>query len=317
MASAAPVGAALIQLRGGPLSGGSVKGGATVPLERAADGDTPVLSFQTAHGTVRLLIDTGASSSMVTPRLAARLALSTRTMAADAFAMAGGGTGCASLQAATTELPRLTLRSVRQLPGSPQPERRDALRIEGLEALVIAAGALPPGLDGVLGAPTLRQLPFLVDPGRGRVVLGTEAHSQVGPPFPTGRLRLPLRWHLGVPLLSLSTVNGPVAALVDTGAEGLFLTPTLASRLHPLGTAQPLRLVGFCGEQPALRQPLAGVALSREPMPIRSDRQVLAIILDSPIFSQLGVEAIVGQELLRHHVQHWRLDSRPPRLELW
>jgi len=31
----------------------------------------------------------------------------------------------------------------------------------------------------------------------------------------------------------------------------------------------------------------------------------------------LGVEAIVGQEVLRFRRQLWRLDTDPPRLELW
>ncbi|MFN5221704.1 MAG: hypothetical protein ACK5FE_12485, partial [Cyanobacteriota bacterium] len=57
-------GAAMVQLRGTPLSGGRLEGGTTQPLERASGGDTPVLSFRTALGPVRLLLDTGASSSL-------------------------------------------------------------------------------------------------------------------------------------------------------------------------------------------------------------------------------------------------------------
>jgi hypothetical protein len=44
---------------------------------------------------------------------------------------------------------------------------------------------------------------------------------------------------------------------------------------------------------------------------------VEAIILANPVFALLGVEAIVGQELLRARRQLWRLDAVPPRLELW
>jgi hypothetical protein len=44
---------------------------------------------------------------------------------------------------------------------------------------------------------------------------------------------------------------------------------------------------------------------------------VEAIILSNPVFERLGVEAIVGQELLRSRRQLWRLDVTPPRLELW
>ena len=59
--------AALIQVQGQPLAGGRVSGSAVVPLERARGGDTPVLTFTTDRGPVRLLRDTGATSSMVRP----------------------------------------------------------------------------------------------------------------------------------------------------------------------------------------------------------------------------------------------------------
>jgi hypothetical protein len=90
MAQVSSVHAALIQLRGGPLGGGRVRGGATVPLERAPGGHTPVLTFRTLRGEVRLLVDTGASSSMVTPGLATRLSLPIQSLAPGPFPWPGG-----------------------------------------------------------------------------------------------------------------------------------------------------------------------------------------------------------------------------------
>ena len=317
MAQVSSVHAALIQLRGGPLGGGRVRGGATVPLERAPGGHTPVLTFRTVRGEVRLLVDTGASSSMVTPGLATRLSLPIQSLAPGAFSLAGGGQGCETLKAGSTRLPRLTLPSVQDAAIVPAEHHPTALRIDGLEALVIAADALPAGLDGVLGSPTLQQVPFLVDPRGNRVVLGAGALSEGLTPTPLPRVKLPLRWRLGVPLLQLTTVKGRVPALADTGAEGLFVTPELAAHLHPLGKPQPLRLVGVCGEQPVVRQSMTGLTLGSKPLPLQGVGEVGAIITESPIFAQLGVETILGQELLRHYVQKWRLDSQPPILELW
>jgi hypothetical protein len=103
-------------------------------------------------------------------------------------------------------------------------------------------------------------------------------------------------------------------ALADTGAEGLFVTDALAAKLIPLQASEPARLVGVCGEQAVRRQQFLGIGLD----PARSLRQsVEAIILSNPVFERLGVEAIVGQELLRSRRQLWRLDVNPPRLELW
>jgi len=174
-------GRALILREGRTLAGGRADGSAVLPLERAAGGDTPVLPFEAnpaaggpaAARAVRLLLDTGAASTMVTPELARRLGLATTPLASESIALAGGGSGCAGLRPQRTRLPELVL-------GRGGSNR---LRLQGVEALVLPVAALPPGLDGVLGAPTLRQLPILIDPIAGRLVLGTAAAA----PFSTGR----------------------------------------------------------------------------------------------------------------------------------
>ena len=381
-AASAPV-HALIQLAGQPLSGGRSRGSASLPLERAEGGHTPVLDLQVSGvgasaassakaaspgdaprqdrqdrqgARIRLLLDTGATSTMVTPELAERLALERRPLPPGAFGLAGGGHGCADLNPQRTRLPDLVLRDPAAPPGT------SSLSLEGVEALVLPVAALPAGVDGVLGAPSLRLLPIRIDPFLGRLALGAVALDQLpfpltpssssAPPARSSRplhsqlnawpsasptpstdlakgtatssanrsatprsqpLRVPLRWHRGVPLLQLRTPLGPVGALADTGAEGLFLQPALAARLRPLGPAQPLRLVGFCGEQRVERRHFAGLGLGPGPNPAG----VEGIVTDNPIFEQLGVEAILGQELLHRHRQLWRLDQPRPELLIW
>ncbi len=305
--------AALIQLKGQPLSGGTLRGSVSIRLERASGGDTPVLTMASPGGVVRLLLDSGASSTMVTPQLAQRLGLSSRPLASDAIELAGGGSRCAALQPRRTRLPTLELRSEGQ---------QGSLRLSGVEALVMPVAALPQGIDGVLGIPSLRQLPLWIDPQHNRLALGPAALSAARA-YGSGvsSLTIPLRWRRGVPLLQLHIKRAAVAALADTGAEGLFLSPALAARLQPLGPAQALRLAGFCGEQAvelrrygglSLGQPAPGDAVTNPAQPAA----VEAIRLENPIFAQLGIEAIVGQELLRSRAQLWRLESEPPRLEL-
>jgi hypothetical protein len=301
--------AALIQERGTPLNGGEIQGESQLPLERAAGGDTPILTFQSARGPVRLLLDTGAASAMVTPALAERLGLEITSLAPDAFSMAGGGERCDTLRPAKVQLPDLHLPATSRHP----------LRLRGLEALVIPVPALPEGVDGVIGAPSLRQLPFLIDPQGGSVRFGRLA-LQWRQTMPSPRDSLLMSWQRGVPLLPIRLrppAGKPIrthTALADTGAEGLFLTPALASILLPLGPAQSARLVGVCGQQMVQRQRLMGIGLGLQAPPIQS---VEAILTSNPVFSLLGVEAIVGQELLRERRQLWRLDATPPMLELW
>ncbi len=314
---------ALIQLKGAPLSGGTLRGSASIHLERANGGDTPVLTMASPGGVVRLLLDSGASSTMVTPELAQRLGLPSQALTDHGIELAGGGSGCAALQPRRTRLPKLELRSEGQ---------QGSLRLSGVEALVMPVAALPTGIDGVLGIPSLRQVPLWIDPQRNRLALGPAAlrAARAAPPSASS-LTIPLHWRRGVPLLELHSPGAVVPALADTGAEGLFVSPALAARLQALGPAEPLRLTGFCGEQAVeLRRygslslgdlPLADPSLSTLALGDggRNRAQptaVAAIRIENPIFAQLGVEAIVGQELLRSRPQLWRLESQPPRLEL-
>lgn len=302
--------AALIQTGGIPLRAGVMRGASQLPLERAEGGDTPILTFRTPRGAVRLLLDTGAAATMVTPALVQRFGLALRPMAPADFSLAGGGEACPSGPMASVTVPPLAL---------PSGEGRPPLRIEGLEALVMPVTALPPGVDGVLGVPTLRQLPVVVDPLTQTVALGQSAlrwrQTITSPP----RV-LPLLWRRGVPLLRLrvrATSEGALAtldALADTGAEGVFVSEALAQRLTPLHAARPARLAGVCGLQAVRRQRLLGLGLHPEQP---ASETVDAVILSTPVFAVLGVEAIVGQELLRSRRQLWRLDADPPRLELW
>ncbi len=298
--------AALIQLGGPPLAPGRSRGQVSIPLERATGGDTPVLSLQSGGGPVRLLLDTGASSTLVTPELVRRLDLESRVVDPKAFALAGAGEACPDLKPRRVKLPELVLAAA-----------GERLQLSGMEALVLPVAGLPPGVDGVLGAPQLRQQPLWIDPHGQRLSLGPLALADAGR-FRRGdhaeaSTTLHLVWREGVPLLPLSTPAGLALALADTGAEGLFITAGLAARLRPLAPASALRLTGFCGEQSARRQAVSGLALpGGDP-----GQPVDAIVTANPIFESLRVEVIVGQELLRHRAQLWRLDAVPATLRLW
>jgi hypothetical protein len=301
---------ALIQTKGVPLNGGLLLGGGQVPLERAEGGDTPVLTFTSARGAVRMLLDTGAAMSMVSDAFVRRLELAKQVLPANSFSMAGGGLNCQTQALSSTRLPELRLTA---------GGRVFPARIQGVEALVIPGAALPLGVDGVVGASLLNQQPLVVDPVEGTVLIGSSVQRWRRAMGPAPQV-IGLTWRHGVPLVPLhrraksGTRFGSVQALADTGAEGLFVTDALAEQLIPLRASAPARLVGVCGEQQVRRQHVFGIGLDPE---ASLNQGVEVIILGNPVFEQLGVEAIVGQELLRHRRQLWRLDVNPPRLELW
>jgi hypothetical protein len=116
-----------------------------------------------------------------------------------------------------------------------------------------------------------------------------------------------------VPLLDLhDNRGGDVNALLDTGAEGLFVSRSLAARLQPQGPGRALRIAGFCGDESALQMDLAGLKLAGRPMGSQP-----MIVTDSGILTALEVDAIVGQPMLRDRRQLWLLNREQPLLLLW
>lgn len=289
--------AALVQLEGMQLPHPLVRGATEVSYERPADGDTPIVGLTTPDGTVvRLLLDSGASVSLVTEALARRLGLAVTDLPPGTLRLAGAGTGCRDLRPGRVRLPDLALGS---------------LQIEGLEALVMPALGVPPGSDGVLGAPLFRQLPLLIDPIRRRVRLAPEQDGRAM--APAHAQRLPLRWNHGVPLVDLQDSKGRGgSALVDTGAEGLFVSRNLAARLDAGGPVRPLRITGFCGDESALQMDLQGLRLAGRPLGSQA-----MIVTDSGILAALEVDAVVGQPLLKNRRQLWLLNREQPVLLLW
>ena len=309
--------AALIQLQGPALKPGILAGSVALPLERAAGGDTRCSACAATGGRCascryRRLVHPGVAGSGEAAGPA-----STPIPPAD-FGLAGAGKGCDTLRPRRTSLPPLNLLTQTLKAGG-------LLSLSGVEALVLPVGGLPPDVDGVLGAPQLRQLPLWIDPlGGVWPSAAVPCKPRTGPPLlirrrhrssgAEGEATIPLRWHRGVPLLSLATGSraGMVEALADTGAEGLFVSPELAAVLPALGPSQPLRVAGFCGEQPASMTRVQGPSLTGR----RPAAPVQVILTTNPVFQSLGVKAIVGQELLRPHRQLWRLESPPPTLHL-
>ena len=87
--------AALVQLEGAPPPRPLMEGSSRAAYAIPSDGDTPILQLQTSTCVpVRLLIDTGASRSMVSQALIARLQLTTQPLNGGNFALAGAGSGC-------------------------------------------------------------------------------------------------------------------------------------------------------------------------------------------------------------------------------
>jgi predicted aspartyl protease len=273
---------AIVQLQGLAVPLPHVKGTATVPLKVLEK--TQVYSATVMLGKLpkQFLIDTGASSTLLSTDIVTSLKLPGRVVPAERLSSAVAGKDCASMKATLHELPPLTLESV---------------EIRGLNGLRFEKAAVPDGLSGVVGMDILQQFDLKFNP-KAKTLDLSQTSTLPAESYPTA---IPLQKKLGVFLAKL-TLNGqgPFTVLLDTGADSTFISEAIAQRLN-LTNRQPIQVLGFCGLEPAEKSQLASVKLQQH-----EQKKIEAIILSSPILKLLGVDGILGQNFLSKYQQHWR-----------
>jgi predicted aspartyl protease len=197
-------GAAACGLAAARLAFGQPAGMASVPLRLLRTGDIgalPFIEIVLGGEPTRWLVDSGATTALITPALAARLNLRRHFFQAQ-VATAGG----------VQKVDRFALPALPVL--GP---------VADASALAIDLGDLfgPAGVqvDGLLGAPWLRGGATTFDFARGEL-----RWSPVGAAPPPGAIVLPLRWDDALPVLRLAI--GERAAedfLFDTGNAGALV----------------------------------------------------------------------------------------------
>ncbi len=193
------VGAALAT----PMRRARAQAPAVLPLQLLRTGDIgglPWVELPLAGRTTRWLVDSGASIALIAPALAQELKLERR---ADLRVAGAGG---------VQRLPRFAL--------SPLPLPIAAARAEAA-ALDLASLLGPVGatLDGLIGAPWLREAVTRFDFARGELSWPQRAAVPAGP-----SALLPLRWDAGLPVLSLALGERRAEPfLFDTGNAGALV----------------------------------------------------------------------------------------------
>ena len=275
---------AIVQLKGLGVSPPTVRGASTLPLKELED--TQVFTTQVTLGqrSERFLIDTGASTSLLSAEVVKGLQLKGKTVPAERLASAVAGRECSSMGAGLYLLPPFLLQTA---------------QVSGLSGLKFDKTVIPAGLSGALGMDVLSRFDLQLDPTAQTLKLSSPS---VLPPALSDQA-VPLQGKLGVFLAKL-TLNGqgPFTMLLDTGADGTFISEAVAQRLKIDPKArESIQVQGFCGLEPASRAPLASVRLYQY-----EQTKLLAVILSSPVLKLLGVDGILGQNFLAHYRQHWR-----------
>ena len=278
---------AIVQLEGLTLPPPRTQGQAVIPLDLLPR--TRVFTFMATLGDQpgRFLLDTGASTTMVSTPLVQKLQLQGNPIPQDRLAYAVAGNECTDFSATLHQLPTLTL------PGA---------QVQELRGLQFANTIIPEGVSGVMGMDVLSQFDLHLIPRQ------RELRLLPPTPLPAAAIdrAIPLQKKLGVMLASLKiNGQGPFTFMIDTGADSTFISQKMAQQLQ-LETQTPIKIRGFCGLEDAARTRLTSVRMQQHE---RSDLD--AIILSSSILKVLDVDGILGQNFLNYYQQYWRFQSRP------
>jgi predicted aspartyl protease len=158
------------------------------------------------QGPFRLVVDTGASHTTISPELASRLALPPTPRAA---LMLNGVTGA-------EEVPAVAIARL----------QAGDLVLENLEAPVVWATIMA-GADGILGVAGLRKERIFVDFRKDRIAISRSYGNRAD------MLRIPANRVTGGLLMVVARIGGVrVNAIIDTGAERTLGNPALLSALR-------------------------------------------------------------------------------------
>lgn len=232
------------------------------------------------HGPFKFIVDTGANSSVVSPRLAAALGL---TPQADAgrFVVHGvtGSTEVATIPVATF--------------------RADTMQQTNLRLPVMDGGILA-GADGVFGVDALTGRRLVVDFRNDRIEIGPATRRMTAP----DAIRLKGKLRFGALFLTRAEVGGvSAAAVIDTGAERSIANPALLAALQ--ARAAPMRDVGEVAFTGATGVHMQGRLVFLPPLKVSGALQIMempTIVADAHVFSVWGLAnepaLLVGMDVL-------------------
>ncbi len=276
---------AIVQLQGLKVPPPQIQGSTVLPLQPLARTRVYTVPVSVGRYRGRFLLDTGASTSIVSPEMVQQLKLVGKTIPKDRLGLAVAGDDCPNLQASLFQLPQLSMQDV---------------QVQRLSTLNFSSTVIPEELSGVLGMDTLKFFDLNLHPQQKAL------HLRPATPLPSGwrPYVVPLQEKLGVMLAQVKVNDqGPFTFLLDTGADSTFISPEVAQKANlDASLHRPIQIRGFCGLEDAQRNRLTSVKL-------HTYQQVnleTIILSSSSILSTLGVDGILGQNFLNHYQQYWR-----------
>jgi predicted aspartyl protease len=275
---------AIVQLQGMEVPSPKVAGQAKLPYSFLKKSKVYSVNGKLNDLEGRFLVDTGASTTLISETAINQLKLPGREVPQRMLSFAMAGNQCNQISATLHTLPTLKFQTV---------------LIQGASGLNFTAKELPDQLTGILGMDILKYFDLQVDPPTRQLELTPKTTL----PAPLAPIAIPLYKRKGVFLANIQLGNqGTFSMLLDTGAGSTFISQQVAQRLSlDKASRRPQPIQGFCGLEQAERSQMPSLQIGPH-----QQQNVEAIILSSSILKLLGVDGILGQNVLENYRQYWR-----------
>ena len=287
---------AIIRLAHTKLPPPTTTGTGRVSLEPLKDGIAWTIDIKIGDRLAKVLLDTGASISMVSPDLTQSLGLKGKELPPEEIRYAVAGDGCQKMNASIYQLPVIKLGTA---------------KTTGLQALQLSQAIIPENLAGILGMDLLNHFNFQIDPIRKELLLSTVSDL----PKRDRDQAIPLVMQDGVALVQVK-INGdsPFVFLIDTGAESTFISPEVAAKLKlSADSMKPIQVQGFCGLESASYTSLAEVTVGD-----RALKNIESVVLqNTAVLDSLKVDGILGQNFLNSFYQFWYFDHSSEQIKAY
>ncbi len=277
----------LLKATGATLPKAIVQGQANIALQGLTAQGIFTVPVQIKNQTLSFILDSGASNSILDTQIAGRLGLTGQPVPSDFLGYLAVGQQFAKQKMMLYRLP---------------PLKVGEAQVSQLFGIGLSTTMLPFKTAGILGLDFLGRFDMVLNPQRRSLQLIKPSR-----PVASG---IALEGRLGVMTTPKVYVNGkgPYRFLVDTGASVTSLSERLAEQLSLKTQVDPsLRVAGLGGKTMARRSQLERLSLQTIQI-----SKLNVLVVNSPVFQTLGIEGIIGQDILNRYVQHWRFGPVGP-----
>lgn len=278
---------ALLKATGTALPKPQVQGQANITLQTLSAQSLFSVPVKIKGQILPFVLDSGASNSILETQIAQRLGISGQSIPSELLGYLAVGQQFAHQKMSLYRLPPL------QVGGA---------QVSKLYGIGLSTTVLPFKTAGVLGLDFLSRFDMILNPQSRSLLL-------VKPTQPVSS-GITLEGRLGVMTAPKVYVNGrgPYRFLVDTGASVTSLSERLAQQLSlKTQSAKNLRVAGLGGQTMAKQAQINRLSLQTQQI-----SKLKILVINSPIFQTLGIEGIIGQDVLNRYVQHWRFGPPGP-----